>query len=198
MKKSAYIIGFSILSGIFIVAYIAFYKYAGLDSNNDNIRTQKDDYNNNPVLSSESDTQYVNTNNEPVISNTTLLITEYNNTVTGEEKTQEGVFTPEYFGMNRAGYLKTLDENSTLLSFSDDRVAIRVNLEEETTKIEYSYFILLENNKISVYKSDKKTLYFSSTISLNQLSNEEIAELTEGKLIKDVDELYNFLESHTS
>lgn len=73
---------------------------------------------------------------------------------------------------------------------------IAENTEEET--IEYEYFLRLENNHITVYKADKTTMYFKTSIRTDSLNNEEIVELTKGKYILNVEELYGFLESHTS
>lgn len=200
MKKSAYIIGFFVLFIVFIAAYYGFYYYADRNMKSDNIRLQKDDYINNPVLSEEENTAQVNSVSEPQITNKTVCITEYYDEATGETTSSESVFTPEYFGMNRVEYLNMLDENAMLLSFSEQQVAIRIikKKEEVMEPEDYSYYLVLKNNKISVYKSDKETLYFDSTIRTETLTSEELAELTQGKYIKDVNELYRFLETHTS
>lgn len=200
MKKSAYIIGFFVLSLVFTVAYYGFYRYASVHLKSDNIRLQADDYEENPVLSQEESTALVHVSGDPVITSKTLCITEYYDEETGETTSSEGVFTPEYFGMDRVKYLDTLEENAMLLSFNEQQVAVRVvKKKEETPQPEdYSYYLILENNKVSVYKSDKTTLYFDSTIRQDTLTNQELAELTQGKYIKDVNELYGFLESHTS
>lgn len=65
-------------------------------------------------------------------------------------------------------------------------------------KIIYEYYIILKENHIEVYKEDKKTLYFKTSIRTDSLSNEEITELSQGIYILDSEELYAFLESHTS
>ena len=94
-------------------------------------------------------------------------------------------------------------ENPVLWESSDTQYAAVRNDDiiadnSETEQIEYEYFLLLENNHINVYKSDKETLYFRTSIRTDVLSNEEIVELTQGKYILNVEELYGFLESHTS
>ncbi|MBQ4068994.1 MAG: hypothetical protein IJC76_07055 [Lachnospiraceae bacterium] len=76
--------------------------------------------------------------------------------------------------------------------------AKQIDAPEIETAINYEYFLILEDNHVSVYETDKDTLYFKTSIRKNSLTDEEIVELTEGKYILDVDELYDFLESHTS
>lgn len=82
--------------------------------------------------------------------------------------------------------------NSKYASVTNDDILV------ETSKIEYEYFLILEDNHISVYKNDKECLYFKTSIRKDTLTDEEIVQLTEGVNILDIDELYNFLESHTS
>lgn len=200
MKKSAYIVSFFILTGVFVLAYFAFYRYAGTNMDSDNIKLEEKEYSENPVLLNEESTANVSSVNIPQITNKTLYLKEYIDEETAETTINESVFTPEYFGMDRAEFLETLESNEILLSFNTEQVAVRVINKKEETKIDevYNYYIVLENNKISVYKSDKETLYFNSTIKIDALPIDEIAKLTEGIFIKDVNELYNFLESHTS
>lgn len=76
--------------------------------------------------------------------------------------------------------------------------AKQMDVPEVETVINYEYFLILEDNHISVYEADKETFYFKTSIRANSLTNDEVAELTEGKYILNVDELYDFLESHTS
>ena len=162
---------------------------------NDNIRLKEEEYVQNPIISNE-ETVYAGTNEEPAISAYTVCIKEYEDDKSGV-RTEESVFTPDYFGLNRDEYINTLKENEILLSFNSDKVAVRVANKPKKPK-EYQYFLILENNQISVYKSDKKTLYFNTQIHIDELNNYEISELTQGIFIEDVDELYSFLESHTS
>lgn len=194
MRKSKYIISFFIVSIMLVIVYFVFYHY-GANMGNDNIRLKEEEYVQNPIISNE-ETVYAGTNEEPVISAYTVCIKEYEDDKSGV-RTEESVFTPDYFGLNRDEYINTLKENEILLSFNSDKVAVRVANKPKKPK-EYQYYLILENNQISVYKSDKKTLYFNTQIHIDELNNYEISELTQGIFIEDVDELYSFLESHTS
>ena len=93
--------------------------------------------------------------------------------------------------MNREQYLDSLKENQVLLSFDSTNVTVR---EYE----EYAYFLKLNDNKVSVYSEDGETFYFNSVINTNNLNGEELDRLSKGVYLRDVDELYSFLEGHTS
>ena len=96
--------------------------------------------------------------------------------------------------------------NVMLLSFSDKEVVIRRNVEkaeEATTKYNYSaevskYYVVLEENGVVVYKEDKTTVYMETGITENEMDEAMVAELKYGVSIKNISELYRFLESITS
>ncbi|MFG6325674.1 MAG: hypothetical protein K1W00_02370 [Lachnospiraceae bacterium] len=96
--------------------------------------------------------------------------------------------------------------NVMLLSFSDKEVVIRRNVEkaeEATTKYNYSaevskYYVVLEENGVVVYKEDKTTVYMETGITENEMDEAMVAELKYGVAIKNISELYRFLESITS
>lgn len=179
----------AMICGFGIIAYFSFYNY-GLRIKNDNINMESDVYEKNPILIEES-TVYAGLNKEPLIKDSTSLTIEIYNKSTDEITTREQNFTPEFFGMNREQYLDSLKENQVLLSFDSTNVTVR---EYE----EYAYFLKLNDNKVSVYSEDGETFYFNSVINTNNLNGEELDRLSKGIYLRDVDELYSFLEGHTS
>ena len=57
---------------------------------------------------------------------------------------------------------------------------------------------MVEDGKIVVMEEDKRTVYLSTDIYADALSDSLKQELIQGKFIHSMDELYGFLESYTS
>lgn len=108
---------------------------------------------------------------------------------------------PSYFGDNSNKIL-----NVMLLSFSDKEIVIRRNVEEaeeETKQYNFvmeapKYYVILEENGVVVYKEDKTTVYMETGITEGEMDEAMAAELKYGVSIKNISELYRFLESITS
>ncbi|MFP3155438.1 hypothetical protein LQZ18_13625 [Lachnospiraceae bacterium ZAX-1] len=62
----------------------------------------------------------------------------------------------------------------------------------------YEFVLLEEDGFVAVYYADKQTLYADTDISLGNLSGELQAEIKAGKSIYSEEELYSFLENHSS
>lgn len=60
------------------------------------------------------------------------------------------------------------------------------------------YYIASENGKIVIYYSDKKTIYYETSISTGQLPDEIKEKITKGFFIETDTELYEFLENYSS
>lgn len=96
--------------------------------------------------------------------------------------------------------------NVMLLSFSDKEIVIRRNVEEmeaETNTHNFvvetpKYYVILEENGVVVYKEDKTTIYMETGITESEMDEAMAAELKYGVAIKNISELYRFLESITS
>ena len=141
---------------------------------------------------------------------TKYIITEYNtkeNTTTEIE--QE--LPKKYLGMTRNNLEDSLDEyqqnptlediekgflNIQLESFSSEEVRISKNY--NPTPKENGYFLMVMDGKIVVMEEDKKTVYLTTDIYADALSDSLKQELILGKFIYNIDELYGFLESYTS
>lgn len=62
----------------------------------------------------------------------------------------------------------------------------------------YEYILVEEDGYIAVYYADKKTLYSETDIRVEGLEQDLQTEIQQGKYIFSVEELYNFLENHSS
>lgn len=67
-----------------------------------------------------------------------------------------------------------------------------------TAKKADCFYLFEEHGFITVYLSDKETVFEYTSIEVNDLPDELITEIQNGKYVKDVDELYNFLETYSS
>jgi hypothetical protein len=120
--------------------------------------------------------------------------------------------TPDYLiGLTRDGVIKYVNEYMTnvpladyekglasfeVIMFSKDKVVLRKSFNSDM--VQYKYYLAIQDGNITVYYSDKKTVYEYTDIEVKNLSEEEQLELNHGKYVKDADELYSILESYTS
>ena len=145
-----------------------------------------------------------------ITCDTKYLLLEQNN-LTGEINTLEIPMPEKYWGMNRT----TLEENLyeylsdptlediekglidiQLESFSSTEVLVR-KLYQPVEK-NMGYYLMVQEGKIVVMEKDKKTIYLTTDIYAEALSDSLKQELIQGKYINDIEELYGFLESYTS
>lgn len=120
--------------------------------------------------------------------------------------------TPDYLiGLKReeiisylADYMKDvpLDEyekgliSYELVSFSKSDVVLRKTYNSDNIK--YKYYIVVLDGYVTVYYSDKKTVYEYTDIEHKNLSEEEQNKLVDGYYVEDQEELYGILEGYTS
>ncbi len=62
----------------------------------------------------------------------------------------------------------------------------------------YEYILLEEKGYVAVYHKDRKTLYASTDIKVQELPEELQEEIYKGKYISSEEQLYNFLENYSS
>lgn len=141
---------------------------------------------------------------------TRYIITEYNTkentTIEIEQELPE-----KYLGMTRNNLEDSLDEyqqnptledlekgflNIQLESFSSEEVRISKNYNPAPK--DSGYYLMVMDGKIVVMEEDKKTVYLTTDIYADALSDSLKQELISGKFIYNIDELYGFLESYTS
>ena len=86
-------------------------------------------------------------------------------------------------------------ENMELVSFSGERVVIRKKYGEV---LPYKYCLYIENGAVTVYYSDKKTVYSYTDIQAENLPDNVRRELYGGMEIESLGALYDFLETYSS
>lgn len=210
LKRVAYMTYFVALALTFAVIYYGSYYYALKYMTSDNIITKDDLVQDNPAVdhaSTGNDTNQVNAEIDLIITTKTNYVEESYNIDT-DELSNETITPPiDVLGYNRQqliDYLttymsKNTDEtlvNIQLVSFSSDSVVIRKTIRVVEKK--YNYFVTVEDNKISVYKADRKTKYFDTGIEIDEIEKKDRERLIDGFYIEDIHELYNYLESITS
>lgn len=145
---------------------------------------------------------------EIVRSNTEIVYEVYRQ---GSKVKEETVNAPAAFvGKSRTEIInlleKTMDElpieeledgleNMELVSFSGERVVIRKKYGE---LLPYKYCLYIENGAVTVYYSDKKTIYSYTDIQAENLPDSVRRELYGGMEIESLGALYDFLESYSS
>lgn len=98
-------------------------------------------------------------------------------------------------------------QNVSMISFSNDTLVLRKDVTESMEISEtvtyfseeaYHYYIVLEEGTLVVYKQDKTTVFLETGITVEDLEEEEREQLTRGIGIKNISELYRYLEGYTS
>lgn len=89
--------------------------------------------------------------------------------------------------------------SASLESFSEDKIIVQKNYEivEEEEEPDF-FFLVAEDNRVTVYKSDMKTVYLYTDIKMDSLPDDIQSEILDRKYMEDEAELYNFLESYSS
>jgi hypothetical protein len=162
-------------------------------------------------IEEESQAIEVDTNKEQTVTNTTKYILEHYN---AKEFTlnEETLPTPaDFVGLTReeiidflSNYEKspTLEdkqmglESFELVSFSGEQIVLRKTYYPYSDN--YKYYLINEGGFVTVYYIDKSTVYEYTNIALDSLPANLQDEISSGKYITDLDELYNFLENYSS
>lgn len=127
-----------------------------------------------------------------------------------KQKEEISTASVEYIGNNRTQLIenikKYLDEPSMedvksglvsmeLVSFSPERIVIRKNYADD---LDYEYCLYIENGYVTVYYSDKKTVFSYTDILAENLPENIRRELYSGLKIDSQGNLYDFLETYSS
>ncbi|MCI5585308.1 MAG: hypothetical protein MR383_07130 [Lachnospiraceae bacterium] len=158
----------------------------------------------------EAVTQVAETPGEITTCDTRYVVIEYD--LEKEKKeSSTGQLPEKYLGMTRDKLQEALEEyemNPTLedqekgfLSlqlekFSEDQVVVQKNYRPIEKTV--GYYLMVQDGKIVVMEEDQQTVYLTTEIYAEALSDSLKQELIMGKFIHNIDELYGFLESYTS
>lgn len=152
----------------------------------------------------------VSSKEDTITADTTYLILEKDMN-TGEIQTKRAEIPDKYIGLNREQLLEQLSDfqanpplseleqgfiSLDLISFSPVQLEVQMNYQYiEPTGI---FYIMAYDHKVVVMLEDKKTVYLSTEIALEQLPSEVQQDIMRGLFIPNEECLYDFLESYTS
>lgn len=88
--------------------------------------------------------------------------------------------------------------NIQLDNFSSQEVRISKTYHPVPIDKKSGYYLMVLDGKVVVMEEDKKTIYLTTDIYAEALSDSLKQELILGKFINDIEDLYRFLESYTS
>lgn len=149
--------------------------------------------------------------NAETLSKDTICILETQYLYSGEKKREQiplpgfmESITREELTIYLKGYTECMPVNEyldgllsyELISFSTEKVILKKTYDEE--KVENQFYICSKDEYVIVYYSDLKTVYETSDISLDYLSEETAEQIRTGFYVKDVKTLYSILEGYTS
>lgn len=143
-----------------------------------------------------------------VKSNTEMVLEIYKKNI----KQKEEISKPpaEYVGNNRSQLIDNIKSyleapssediksglvSMELISFSPERIVIRKNYADE---LDYEYCLYIENGYVTVYYSDRKTVFSYTDIAAENLPESVRRELYSGMKIESQGSLYDFLETYSS
>lgn len=141
---------------------------------------------------------------------TRYIVIEYNMDDNIENTTSNKV-PDKYLGMTRANLEEALEEyilNPTLEDIEKGLIDIQLKSFSQKEVQVYKtyktplknpgYYLMVQDGKIVVMEEDKETIYLTTDIYADALSDSLKQELILGKFIYNIEELYGFLESYTS
>lgn len=211
MKKAAYIIFFFVLSACFVMVYYAGYYFATKQIDKNDAVKISNVNEDNPALNEDADP--VDLSDDIVITKNTEYILESYDLASDTNKKETLEIPVDLIGLNREEVINYISKNMEkfnsedkvvvnvqLISFSSKSVVLRRSYESGSAEdlTEYKYWLKAVDGYIVVYKEDKSTVYFNTHISVSLLPEEEQKNLEEGKYIKNIHDLYNYLQSYTS
>lgn len=148
---------------------------------------------------------------EDTVKSTAKLIVETYNATDQSLTRKESAMPAMYLGLTRAGVLQKLSSYMDNLSISDledglvsfdlmyfspDCLMLRKTY--EPSEDFHKYYIKLNKGCITVYYSDRKTVYEYTDIDFNTLPSDVAADVISGVEIRDEKALYDFLETYSS
>lgn len=153
----------------------------------------------------------VDTTKQSVITSSTQYELQQYDLKTNQKTKQVTTVPACLVGMNRTELVKYLSNymkdvpledhqkgllSFELLSFSTDQIVLRKTYSKDI--VPFAYYLVVQDGKIVVYYSDKKTVYEYTDIQADQLPETEYNQLVSGVYVKDEKELYERLENYSS
>lgn len=217
MKKAyIYLTGFFVLISIFTtIYYISFQSAIGKTNHTKLVKEDSStgDTTAKPIenATKEEAGKPVQANQTNVVTPSTKYVLETYDVV-NQSLESDSLNTPEFLiGLTReevTKYLKKYMEevpfeeyekgllSYELVSFSTNKVVLRKNY--NSNKVSYLYYLAVEDGMITVFYSDKTTVFDYTDIEVSKLAVQDQERLKYGVYIKDLQELYGILESYSS
>ncbi len=164
-----------------------------------------------PGYSIESESSAEAAAREDTVKSSARLIIETYNASDDTLTRKESAMPAMYLGLTRLGVQKKLENymdnrsisdleegliSFDLMYFSPDCLMLRKTYQPDEDF--HKYYIKLSKGCITVYYSDKKTVYEYTDIDFNALPSDVAADVLAGIRIRDEKELYDFLETYSS
>lgn len=117
----------------------------------------------------------------------------------------------QYIGMDREQFLAAMEEyqnapplseqkrgfeDMEVLSFSRDRVVVRMNY--RYVQPGAGFYLAVQDHEVVVFLEDKKTLYINTGIMLEDLPDDLQLKIMQMHYVEGEGNLYNFLETYSS
>jgi hypothetical protein len=169
-------------------------------------------YNNDISDNEDISENIIETNNEQIKTTCdTICIYEDIDQYDGSMVVVEAKLPAKYIGLKRDEFEAMLaDDNKSytldnklsglksqhLELFSAEKVKI-LRIYDTTTELT-GFYIMAVDGDINVYKSDKKTLYFKTGLTLDNLPTDVRSEVATGKYLDSEIKVYHFIESYSS
>lgn len=203
--KNKKIAAMGILIIILVVAFCVSYYWAKEDSKKEggNIELVTDENILPPVT--------VEKVSENQIGGDTQYVFDIYNRTSQTHAEEKVAIPPECIGMTREEFIAYLSEyeqnpsaeerqkgfcDCSLLSFSNDKVVVRKTYEDKEV---FAYIIKAEEGgRIGVYEGVNSELFMLTDIYMDNLPEEMQIKCKEGYGVKEVKELYDFLENYSS
>lgn len=135
----------------------------------------------------------------------------YLDTATGKQWTESEPVDPEWIGLTRQEVIASLAQeisdmsleeyqkglvSSQLSSFSERKLVVEKTYNSKAHP--YEFYMIVYDNMLVVYYSDKKTVYDYTGIMVDDIPMKDQITLNHGMYIRDEEELYELLQSYSS
>ena len=116
----------------------------------------------------------------------------------------------DYIGSHKQSFQKEGEEiqNISMISFAADMLVLRKDVTKSVeiseivhqyeNDVQYHYYMVLEDGYLVVYKKDKTTVFLETGITEEELDETDREQLIQGIGVKNISELYRYLEGFTS
>lgn len=203
--KKAYGICLCAFAVILGVAYYTSYRYSLKRFDDTEVKEEQ------IALSDDDELLPVDTTKEDRITNKTNYTLEYYDSKNYSLREESLPIPADFIGLSREeliDYLKEYESSPSIedveggfekfevVSFSSNSIILRKTY--YPVERDYKYYLIAENNYVTVYYMDKTTVYSYTDIHLNNLPEKLQQEIAGGKYVLDMKELYDFLENYSS